>query len=156
MTATKFHLVSDWHFKAPLERVWAEIYASDDWPQWWKAVKEVTLVQDGRRDGVGAVRDFTWTTALPYRNRLRITATRVEPMTVLEGRSTGDLDGVGRWTFRDEDGGTHLHYDWIIELTKPWQRTLAPILRPVFAWNHYVVMGWGYEGLKSRLAKSLN
>jgi hypothetical protein len=31
-------------------------------------------------------------------------------------------------------------------------RQLAPLLRPVFAWNHGVVMGWGEDGLQRKLA----
>ena len=40
----------------------------------------------------------------------------------------------------------------MVEVTKPWQRALAPLLRPVFAWNHNTVMGWGQGGLARRLA----
>jgi hypothetical protein len=29
---------------------------------------------------------------------------------------------------------------------------LSPLARPLFKWNHDVVMGWGAEGLKKRLA----
>lgn len=151
MAVTQFHLVSEWHFDAPLQRVWEEIFRSDDWPKWWRAVKRVELLSAGDASGLGSVRIFTWGTALPYQNRLRITATRVEPMRFLEGRAEGDLDGTGLWTFTPQGNGTHLRYDWKIELTKPWQRVLAPLMRPVFAWNHRVVMGWGYEGLCKRL-----
>jgi hypothetical protein len=31
-------------------------------------------------------------------------------------------------------------------------RTLAPLLRPAFAWNHDRIMAWGYEGLARKLA----
>ena len=37
-------------------------------------------------------------------------------------------------------------------MTKPWMIALSPILRPVFAWNHGKVMGWGYDGLTRKLA----
>ena len=47
-----------------------------------------------------------------------------------------------------------MRYDWRVDVTKPWQVALAPLLRPVFAWNHNVVMGWGYEDLKTRLMKT--
>jgi hypothetical protein len=40
----------------------------------------------------------------------------------------------------------------MVEVTKPWMRALAPLLRPVFTWNHGKVMGWGYEGLRRELA----
>ncbi|MEQ1901484.1 MAG: SRPBCC family protein [Devosia sp.] len=152
MAATRFDLVSEWYLKAPLERVWGEISRPDDWPQWWRAVKRVGLVSAGGPDGIGAVRSFTWRTALPYELTFEMTATRVEPMAILEGRARGELDGTGRWTLRAEGGGTFVRYDWQIEITTPWQVALAPILRPAFAWNHNVVMGWGEADLKARLA----
>lgn len=156
MTATRFDLVSEWHFATPIERIWGELSTPDQWPLWWRAVKAVELISDGDRYGVGAVRKFTWGTALPYQLSFEMTATRVEPMTLLEGRARGELDGTGRWTLRREGEGTHVRYDWQIDVTNPWQVALAPMLRPVFAWNHNVVMGWGYADLKTRLAKTVN
>ena len=38
-----------------------------------------------------------------------------------------------------------------VQTTKGWMNLLAPIARPVFSWNHNVVMNWGAKGLASRL-----
>ena len=84
-----------------------------------------------------------------------MTATRIEPMSVLEGRAQGELDGTGRWTLRAEGEGTFVRYDWQIDITTPWQVALAPILRPAFAWNHRVVMDEGGRGLARRLGVAL-
>jgi hypothetical protein len=135
-------------------RIWAELSTPDAWPDWWRAVRKVELLAEGGRDGVGAIRRFTWGTALPYTLSFDMTATRVEPLAVLEGRARGELDGTGRWTLRRDGEGTHVRYDWQIDITKPWQVALAPLLRPLFSWNHNVVMGWGYEDLKTRLMKT--
>lgn len=151
MASQQFNLVTEWRLSAPLDRVWAELMHPDDWPQWWKAVKGVETLAEGDASGVGAVRRLTWTSALPYELTFDMRSTRIEPMTLIEGRASGELDGTGRWTMRPEGQGTHVRYDWQIEVTKPWMRALAPILRPAFAWNHNVVMGWGYEGLSRRL-----
>lgn len=72
-------------------------------------------------------------------------------MTLIEGEASGELDGAGRWTIRDEDGQTYIRYDWIVRVTKPWMKVFAPILRPVFTWNHHIVMGWGLDGIKREL-----
>ncbi len=45
-------------------------------------------------------------------------------------------------------------YDWIVEVTRPWMRLAAPMLRPMFTWNHGVVMSWGYQGLTRKLARA--
>jgi hypothetical protein len=154
VAATRFDLVSDWHFDTPIERIWPELIRPDDWPQWWRAVKQVQLVRDGDRNGVGAVRRFTWGTALPYTLSFEMTATRIVPMRLIEGEARGELDGTGRWTLTREGEGTHVRYQWVVEVTKPWQVTLAPLLRPVYAWNHNIVMGWGFEDLKTYLIKT--
>lgn len=151
MTASYFELITDWRLEAPLSRVWAEISAPDAWPDWWRAVKRVEMVKPGDENGLGAVRRFTWATALPYTITFDMTATRIEPQHLLEGEARGELDGVGRWTLSEDGGTTVARYEWRVELTKPWQRALAPVLRPVFAWNHNVVMGWGEAGLRRRL-----
>ena len=151
MASQQFNLVSEWRLAAPVNRVWAELMRPDDWPQWWRAVKRVETLAEGDARGVGAIRRLTWGSALPYELTFEMRATRVEPMTVIEGRASGELDGTGRWTLTPDGNGTLVRYDWQIEVTKPWMRTLAPLLRPAFAWNHNVVMGWGYDGLRRRL-----
>ena len=151
MAAQRFELVTHWHLPVALEPVWVALVQTEEWPNWWRAVKKVSLLAPGGPDGVGAVREFTWGTALPYTITFKMTATRVEPMTLLEGEARGELDGVGRWTLTEEPGGTHVRYDWRVDVTKPWQVALAPVLRPVFAWNHRIVMGWGEEGIRKRL-----
>jgi hypothetical protein len=154
MAATRFDLVSEWDFVSPIERIWDELTHPEAWPNWWRAVRKVELISDGDASGVGAVRHFTWGTALPYTLGFEMTATSVEPMQLIEGRARGELDGVGRWTLSSSGTGTHVRYDWMIEITIPWQVALAPILRPMFAWNHNVVMGWGYQDLKRRLGEN--
>ena len=154
MAATRFDLVSEWRFDTPIERIWAELSRPEEWPRWWRAVRKVEDLAPGDADGIGAVRRFTWATALPYTVSFDMTATRIEPMTLIEGRAQGELDGTGRWTLRPDGAGTQVRYEWLVDITKPWQVALAPVLRPVFAWNHNVVMGWGYEDLKTRLIKT--
>jgi uncharacterized protein YndB with AHSA1/START domain len=157
LAVTRFDLASEWRLATPIERVWAELSAPDNWPQWWRAVRKVELLADGDpATGVGARRMFTWGTALPYTLSFEMTATRVEPMTILEGRAHGELDGTGRWTLRSEGDGTYVRYDWMVDITRPWQVALAPVLRPVFAWNHNVVMGWGLQDLRTRLQKTVH
>lgn len=151
MAPQQFKLVTEWHVKAPLERVWAELITPEDWPRWWRAVKHVVVLHEGDADGVGSERRMTWSTALPYELEFDMRATRIEPMSLIEGRACGQLEGFGRWTLRREGRGTYVRYDWRVKLSRPWMRALAPLLRPAFIWNHRMVMAWGYEGLCRRL-----
>ena len=153
MAAKDLHLVTEWRLAAPVETVWALIAAPADWPSWWRAVKAVETLEPGDARGVGAVRRITWRTALPYSLTFVVRTTQAEPMRFIEGRAEGELDGTGLWTFTASDGGTLLRYDWRVAVTKPWMRIGAPLLRPVFAWNHGVVMGWGEKDIAPRLTR---
>ena len=81
--------------------------------------------------------------------------TRVEPISVIEGRAIGELQGTGRWHFSNDGQITTARYDWKVQTTKAWMNYLTPIARPVFSWNHDVVMGWGGAGLARRLGVGL-
>jgi Polyketide cyclase / dehydrase and lipid transport len=149
--STDFHLVTDWTLAAPCHAVWNELVKPENWPAWWRAVERVELLEPGDADGVGALRRMTWRTALPYSLTFDMRTMRVQPMTLIEGHAEGELTGVGRWTIADDGAQTRVRYDWRVEVTQPWMRFVAPLARPVFAWNHGVVMGWGREGISRRL-----
>jgi hypothetical protein len=50
---------------------------------------------------------------------------------------------------------TAVLYEWHVETSKRWMKALAPVAKPVFAYNHNVVMSWGGEGLARRLGVEL-
>jgi hypothetical protein len=154
MAAKQFHLITEWDLDAPVERVWPLLKLVEEWPSWWRAVRRVEGLQKGDENGLGAVHRMTWRTALPYQLTFDMRIDRIDPMSALEGRAFGELDGVGLWTLRPRGAGAYVRYDWNVEVTKPWMKALAPILRPVFAWNHNVVMGWGEEDIRSCLKDS--
>jgi len=153
-----YEFVTIWHFKAPQEKVWDLIFHSEDWPAWWRGVEKVEKLKDGDANHVGAIHRYTWKSKLPYRLIFEMQTTRVEPVSMIEGRAIGELQGVGKWQLSSEKDGEGelitVRYDWKVETTKAWMNYLAPIARPFFSWNHNVVMGWGGEGLEKRLRQS--
>jgi glycine/D-amino acid oxidase-like deaminating enzyme len=146
-----YHFVTNWQFNAPLETVWHEIKTMSRWPEWWSYVQKVELLQAGNADDIGSVRRITWKTALPYSLTFDSELVIEEKFKRMEGRAFGELEGRGIWQFSHENGVTHVRYDWIVQTTKAWMNLLAPVARPVFAWNHDKVMEAGFEGLKKRL-----
>lgn len=147
----QFQLVSEWRIDAPLDRVWDALCAAEDWPGWWPSVRRVETLAPGDENGIGAVNRFTWATALPYDLSFDMTVAAMEPMRRIEGCATGELEGLGVWTLSRSDGSTTARYDWHVDAAKPWMRRLAPLLAPVFAWNHDKVMRRGEEGLRRYL-----
>jgi len=150
-----YEFVTIWCVKAPIEAVWNEIYHSQVWPVWWKGVESVVEVRKGDERGVGSIQRYTWKSKLPYRLSFEIRTVRVEPPVLLEGMATGELEGRGLWQLSSDGGETIARYDWTVWTTKRWMNLLAPIARPVFKWNHDVVMSWGARGLAQRLGVSV-
>lgn len=148
---SQYSFVTNWIIPAPLERVWNELMLPEQWPTWWRGVEKVELLQPGTDElGTGAVRRYTWRSRLPYRLTFVMETTRIEPQTCIEGRATGELEGAGVWRLASDGRVTQVRYDWQVEANKAWMRWLAPLARPLFEWNHDVVMQWGEIGLAAR------
>jgi hypothetical protein len=73
----------------------------------------------------------------------------------MAGHASGELEGTGTWRLFEQEGVTAVVYDWRVRSTKRWMNMLAPVARPVFEYNHDVVMRWGGEGLARRLGVEL-
>ena len=151
MSSSEYAFVTRWAIPAPLEYVWRELTRPEDWPAWWRGVERVELIRPGDANGVGAIRRYTWKSRLPYRLSFTMETTRVQPQSLIEGRATGELAGRGVWQLSPSGGGTDIRYDWTVEATKPWMKIAGPFAKPLFAWNHDVVMEWGRLGLLRRL-----
>ena len=152
MAVPQYQFITNWQIPAPLVRVWHELNAPDQWPQWWRGVERVELLRPAIDDlGTGAARRYTWKSRLPYRLSFVMETTLVEPPRRIEGHATGELEGRGCWQLAYAHGVTHVQYDWQVNVNKRWMQLLAPIARPLFEWNHDVIMDWGRLGLLRRL-----
>lgn len=149
MPSTHFDLVSHWHLRAPVERVWAALVEPEGWPRWWPYVQAVQTLRAGAADGTGSLRRIHWRTRLPYHVTIEVEALEVLRPQRLRGRSRGELLGEGLWLLRAAaDGGTDVTYVWRVQVARPWMRVLAPLLAPLFRWNHDGVMRAGEAGLR--------
>jgi hypothetical protein len=146
-----YSFVTLWRFRSPLAPVWDLIYHSERWPEWWRGVERVEKIEPGDEAGLGSLHRYTWKSKLPYRLAFDMRLTRVEPMAFIEGEAVGELTGTGRWRLTEGEGVTRVRYDWNVATSKPWMNLLAPVARPLFKWNHDVVMNWGAEGLARKL-----
>jgi hypothetical protein len=104
---------------------------------------------------VGRLWRHAWKSRLPYRLTFDVRVTRVEPPLALEGVASGELEGTGRWQFSSDGLVTCVRYDWNVRTTKSWMKVLGPLARPIFQWNHDLVMRQGAEGLARLLSARL-
>jgi hypothetical protein len=152
MPTTHFDLVSHWRIHAPITLVWEVLTDIERWPQWWSYVRNVRPLRPSRADGLGCQWRIEWATRLPYRLLIDVETIDMKKPERLRGRSTGQLQGEGIWLLRHEDGITDITYVYRIELAAPWMLCLAPLLAPLFRWNHEGVMRAGGLGLARHVA----
>ena len=147
----QFALLTQWHLAAPIERVWDALVAVDEWPCWWRFAQSIVALEAGDANGIGARRRYVWSSRLPYRLSFEMRTTALQRPTLMEAIAAGDLNGVGRWRLEPDGPGTRVTYEWRVGTRTGWKHRLAPILAPVFRWNHNVVMAEGGRGLARHL-----
>ncbi|KVA12975.1 polyketide cyclase [Burkholderia latens] len=151
----KYRFSTTWRVDAPLAAVWDAIYQVDRWPEWWKSAVRTLEIESGDARGIGALQRYTWKGALPYRLTFDMRVLRVERPHVLEGRASGAIEGDGRWSFTGDGTCTVVRYDWHIRTCERWMNWLEPVARPLFVWNHGVVMREGAKGLARLLGATV-
>ena len=152
--ANAYHFVTVWRVAGTVAEVRAVLSDSGSLPRWWPAVYlAVVPGEAGDADGVGRTVELHTTGWLPYTLRwtLRITETMTDAGFALA--ATGDLEGTGRWTFRQDGPEVEITYDWRVTATKPLLRRLSWLLRPAFAANHRWAMARGGDSLALELRR---
>lgn len=140
-----------WRVKASRQVVWDILCHPDLWPEWWDSLVQITELKKGDVQGIGALHRYTWKGALPYRLTFDIHVLTIEPLCLLEGEASGEVEGRGVWSLSEQGVETVVRYDWNIRTNTRWMNLLAPLAGPVFRWNHDRVMRDGAKGLARRL-----
>ncbi|MEG8278457.1 SRPBCC family protein [Streptomyces sp. AHA2] len=134
-----------WPLPAPPAAVYEVLQRPEDYPRWWRQVREVERLDD--TTGVLRIRSV-----LPYDMTFTARQTRREPSAgVLEIAVSGDIEGWVRWTVGPHGDGTLARYDQVVSVGKPLLRRLAVPGRPLFRANHALMMRSGRRGLLRHL-----
>jgi hypothetical protein len=149
-------LTSRWRLDTGAAPVWALLTDVEAWPNWWRYVRQVQVLERAPGSPLGDVTQIDWSSALLLRARLRMVTAVAERPRLLETHVGGDLRGVGAWILEPTpEGGVDVTYRWELELHRRWMRNWAALLRPVFEWNHFVVMREGARGMARALGCGL-
>lgn len=146
-----YSFVTTWQIEAPLQAVCDAICEPQGWPLWWHNVENVEEIVPGDVHGIGSVRRYTWRGRLPYRLTFDIRVVHYEPLAVVEGIATGDVEGRGCWSFASDGPVAIVRYEWEVHTTRPWMNALALVARPLIEWNHNAVMQQGGMALAQKL-----
>ena len=150
-----YRFLTAWLVEAPIDPVWDAIHDAERWPEWWPGVVSVVEVEPGDENKLGSVSRQRWRSRLPYAIEFESRTTLVERPWLIEGITTGELEGRGRWRLFERAGTTAVLYQWDVATTRRWMNVLAPAFRPAFRWNHDAVMRRGGEGLARRVGGRL-
>ena len=150
-----YRFLSTWLLEASREDAWEVIADAVAWPSWWPGVTSVDELEGGDADRVGSRYRIAWRSRIPYPIEFEFTVQQVDRPRVMAGRAVGELEGSGCWRLFEEGGVTAVTYDWRVTTTRAWMNLVAPVARPIFAWNHDWVMTRGGEGLARRLGARL-
>ena len=142
----EYVFVDEWDVDAPQEAVYDALADARSYPEWWRPVY-ISAETDGPPE-VGRVAQQHFKGRLPYHLHTTSRITRYDRPDVLEAQVEGDLRGRGIWTLSRRDGLTHVHFDWRVFAHRPLVRTLTPVLRPLFRWNHDWAIARAREGLE--------
>lgn len=148
--ANDYHLTSQWRVRGSPDEVAAILREPMDLVRWWPEVYLDVRVEeaDGGRVVHVLTRGF-----LPYTLRWRFREVERDWPRGATIEAHGDLVGRGTWTLVREGAETVATYDWRVRAEKPWLRRLAPLLQPLFAWNHRWAMAKGETGLQRELER---
>ncbi len=146
-----YHFVTDWRFKAPLQKVWSVVLDIERYPGWWKNFRRVVITRgDGKT--VGSVIECEVRGSLPYSLNYALEVVEAEEYRHILLSSAGDLIGTGRWEFSDVDRSTvKAVYCWDVATTNPILNLVAPLARGALARNHERVMANGYAALRPHI-----
>jgi hypothetical protein len=154
MPAHVFRFEERWDIpNASAEEVYDVLAHGELLPLWWKGVYlEATKLTPTDVPEVGAklrarVRGF-----LPFVLTFIIEATELEPPRRVAVKTSGDLDGAWSATLTQRDCGVHVDLVFDVMIDRPGMRIVAPLLRPLFALNHYWTTPRGEKGLREFLA----
>ena len=151
----RYYFITRWQIRAPITEVWDAIYNSLEWPEWWPGVKKARLLSKGDVRGINEVHEYTFRSILPYDLEFTTRLVEREDFRRLHAIASGALEGEGIWHFFEKDGVTYLQYDWKVRSNIRWMNALAFILKPLFKYNHDVVMRWGAKALARKLNAEL-
>jgi len=154
MASHTFRFDEQWDFPdAAPEEVYDVLAHGELLPLWWKGVYlEAEPFEPGTPPRVGGKLRAKARGFLPYRLNFVLEVVELVPNSVVAVKVAGDFDGRWRATLSPSNGGTRVNLVWETTLKRPWMRRWAPLLRPLFAWNHYWTTPRGEAGMKAYLA----
>lgn len=135
--AARYHLITRLRLSVERRRTWDTFIDVRNWPEWWRWLDRVDVLEEGDDQGVGAVFRQSIRSPLWYGFTWQTEIVRVVEESLVELDSKGDLEGRGRFEMSGVEGGsTDVTFTWMVVTKKGWMNLMSPIGRPLFTWSH--------------------
>ena len=154
MPTNDYHFVDRWRVEADIKEVADILEDALSLPRWWGSVYfEVKQIEKGRAGGIGKLISLRAGGWLPYTLRIKFRTVESRYPHGFSMEATGDLEGLGIWTFEQDGQFVEVTYDWTIRANKSIVERLSFLLKPIFRSNHNWTMNRGEESLKLELLR---
>ena len=155
MPSNVFRFDEEWTIPDATPAEVYEVLAHGEWlPLWWRGVYlKAEKLSPTPTPQVGDRLKVRARGALPYQLDFILEAVELDPGRRVAVRTYGDFDGRWSATLSPTPEGVHVALVWEVTVLKPWLKRLAPLLRPLFAWNHRWTTPRGERGLRAFLAQ---
>jgi hypothetical protein len=154
MPTNDYHFVDEWRVEADVKEVADIIEDALSLPRWWPSVYfGVKEIAPGGAGGVGKLIGLHAGGWLPYTLHINFRTYESNYPHGFSMEATGDLEGIGIWTFAQDGPYVNVTYDWTIKANKPLIQRLSFLLKPIFRSNHNWTMKRGEESLKLELLR---
>ncbi len=153
MASKDYHFITQWHVIGKVKEVTDIISDNEALVHWWPSVYlRVEELEPGDADGIGKVLSLYTKGWLPYTLhwQCRVSAIHADGFSLI---ASGDFEGRGIWTFKQNGSWADVTYDWKISAEKPLLRYFSFIMKPIFSANHHWAMARGEESLKLEVAR---
>jgi hypothetical protein len=155
MAANSYDFITHWRVRGTCQEVFEIIADARALKRWWPSVYlEVHELKPGDPEtGVGREVELHTKGWLPYTLRWSFTVTESNPPHGFSLLPRGDFTGHGQWHLFQDGEWVDVFYEWRIGAEKPLLKYLSPVVKPIFAANHYWAMNRGEESLYLELER---
>lgn len=153
MATNDYHFITNWRVESTVEEVSCILDDAVALVRWWPSVYlDVKVLEPGDERSLGRVVSLYTKGWLPYTLRwnFRVSEVRSDGFTLV---ASGDFDGRGIWTFKQNDSWVDITYEWKIKAERPLLRYFSFLIKPIFSANHHWAMARGEESLKLEIAR---
>ena len=144
----KYHFVTEWNFKAPVEQIWALVKEPEIIMERWPEIKQTKIRGNNKDIAKGDIIDVVIKGLLCKLN-FTLEVIGIESNKTLHLKSYGDLEGHGLLTLKKEGYFTKVKYIWEVNTIGWWINIIGLFLKPLMTWNHKKAMDSGFNALRS-------